>query len=170
MSKTFESIEKLHPILQEMLKQTTPENFMEPYNAAKVKMAMELNKQVLNINIKRPTEVLQFLTQTIDDLGCNYSADIVYRYLHQYYSPTANIYDDFVDWRNTLCEELYLNKESIPAMISTLNQKLIEKEDIDAKKRSEAEAQEADSNLFFIWLALGGIFILCMLFFAYYLK
>ena len=54
MANTFVSINKLHPVLQEIAKQTDIDRFMEPYDAAKVKRAAELNALVYKTDIHKP--------------------------------------------------------------------------------------------------------------------
>lgn len=86
----FDSISPLPPLLQEVAKQTAPENYMEPYDAARVKRATELNAQVFEVDNRKPIQVLNLLESTINDLGCSYPAELVYQYLLSMYNPTNN--------------------------------------------------------------------------------
>lgn len=116
----FEPIKPLHPLQQEIIKQTNPDNFMDPYDADKVRQADELSRRAGAINMRRPWDVLDLIEASVTDLGCEYPAELVYTYLLSFYKPT-NHPNDF-DWCNNLCQRLYNVKDDIPAMMLTVRE------------------------------------------------
>ena len=140
----FDSISPLPPLLQEVAKQTNPNNFMEPYDAVRVKRASELNAQVYEVYNREPLQVLNLLNLTISDLGCTYSADFVYQYLLSVYNPTNNS-NDF-DWCNNLCQKLYEVRGSVMNMIHLVLQETAERENRLRKEQIKKEQKQAQLN------------------------
>lgn len=137
----FDSISPLPTLLQEVAKQTNPNNFMEPYDAVRVKRASELNAQVYEVDNREPLQVLNLLNLTISDLGCTYSADFVYQYLLSVYNPTNNS-NDF-DWCNNLCQKLYVVRGSVMNMIHLVLQETAERENRLRKEQIKKEQKQA---------------------------
>jgi len=166
----FDSISPLPPLLQEVAKQTAPENYMEPYDAARVKRATELNAQVFEIDNRKPIKVLNLLESTINDLGCSYPAVLVYQYLLSMYNPTNNRKN--FDWCNELCQKLYNIKDDVMAMILLVKQETEKREEILRQERIKIEQQEAQKSresLRTTGIVLGSIIGIFVLFFAIYI-
>ena len=166
----FDSISPLPPLLQEVAKQTAPENYMEPYDAARVKRATELNAQVFEVDNRKPIQVLNLLESTINDLGCSYPAELVYQYLLSMYNPRNNRKN--FDWCNELCQKLYNIKDDVMAMILLVKQETEKREEIlrqEKIRKEQIEEQKRKES----WRAMG--FLLCLiigsfvLFFAIYI-
>ena len=166
----FDSISPLPPLLQEVAKQTAPENYMEPYDAARVKRATELNAQVFEVDNRKPIQVLNLLESTINDLDCSYPAELVYQYLLSMYNPTNNRKN--FDWCNELCQKLYNIKDDVMAMILLVKQETEKREEIlrqEKIRKEQIEEQKRKES----WRAMG--FLLCLiigsfvLFFAIYI-
>lgn len=166
----FDSISPLPPLLQEVAKQTAPENYMEPYDAARVKRATELNAQVFEVDNRKPISVLNLLESTINDLGCSYSAELVYQYLLSMYNPTNNRKN--FDWCNELCQKLYNIKDNVMEMIllvkreNEIRKEVLRQEKI---KIEQQEAQKSRETLRAIGFMLGIIIATVVLFFAIYI-
>ena len=159
MANTFVSINKLHPVLQEIAKQTDIDRFMEPYDAAKVKRAAELNALVYKTDIHKPLHVLKLIESTISDLDCEYSADFVYKYLLSIYNPKNNT-NDF-DWYNNICQQLYNSKDNIEEMTFVLKNEIAKKEaqKIIKVQKEEQEKQESQKVAFYFIIITIGIAI-----------
>ena len=131
----FEPIKPLPPLLQEIKKQTDPHNFMDPYDAQKVKCANELHQEVYRVNTHRATPVMELLIQTMDDLGCTYDPQLIYQFLHEQFDPTKhNSNPKEFDFYNNLCQRIFQVKDSIREM----NQVMF---DANAKREAEEEAK-----------------------------
>lgn len=110
----FETISPLHPLLQEIEKQTNPHNFMDPYDAPKVKRANELHQEVYQVNIRKVTSVMELIIRTMDDLDCTYEPQLIYQYLHEQFDPTKH--NPEFDRYNNLCQKIFQFKDSIRNM------------------------------------------------------
>lgn len=110
----FEPIKPLHPILQEIEKQTDPHRFMEPYDAEKVKKANELHKKVYEVDIHRGIAVMDLLIRTMDILDCTYDPQLIYDYLLKLYDPTKH--NSEFDFFNNLCQKISQVKDNIREM------------------------------------------------------
>ena len=111
-NRTDDKIDMETPLLlREILKQTSPDNFMEPYDAERVKCATILYQKAKDTNADQPLDVLELLEKTNKDLGCQYPAELIYSYLLAIFKPTANSLD--FDWCNDLCQQLYNAKDSV---------------------------------------------------------
>ena len=115
-----------HPLLQEILKQTSPDNFMEPYNAERVKCATKLHQKAKDTNVNQPLDVLELVEETIKDLDCQYPAELIYSYLLAIFKPTDNSAD--FDWCNDVCQQLYNAKDSVEKMIFIIKREIEKKE------------------------------------------
>ena len=149
----FEPIKPLHPILQEIEKQTDPHRFMDPYDAVKVKCANELHNKVYKVNIHNSTSVMDLLIQTVDDLDCTYTPQIVYQYLHEQFDPTKH-QPDF-DRYNNLHQKISLVKDDIRRM----NQVIMDENgkieaEREAKRKKEEEEWKKNSEILFISLTI----------------
>lgn len=177
----FESISPLHPILQEVANQTNPENFMEPYDAAKVKRAMELNREIYSINIRKPLQVLELIEESIQELGCEFPSELVYDYLLSMYKPTTN--RAYFDKYNELCQKLYEVKDDISAMTALVEDLLqkeqqereeaardLQKRQAEAAKEKQKEQQQNQAEAFKMWFGVFmtlGIMIASVFLFFY---
>lgn len=154
----FDSISPLIPLLQEVAKQTNPENFMEPYDARRVKRAAQLNAQVYEVDSKNPLAVLNLLDSTREDLECKYSAELVYQYLISIYKPTnpTNNNPDNFDWCNNLCQGLYDVRGSVSNMIH-----LIQKE--TAGRKVPTPPESSNGNDYFGLIAFTSLTIIAII-------
>ena len=134
----------MHPLLQEIVNQTTPERFMNPYNAKKVSMAAQLNKQAYSTNIRNVEKVLSLIEDSTSILGCKYSAEQVYDYLFSICKPTAIENKKDFDRFNSLCQRLYENKEDISMMTS-----IVKEEMALYNEKMKKEYDEEPKNLIF---------------------
>lgn len=130
MATTFESV-NLHPILQDIILKTAPDNFMEPYDAQKVDMAHCINLKAYQTDIKNPLEVLTLIEEAIHDLGCYFSSESVYKYLLSIYKPTNNT-KNFNEY-NDLCKKLYLAKDSIADLIILVEEETNKEQELRKK-------------------------------------
>ena len=126
-------------LLQEIIKQTSPENFMDPYNAERVKNATVLHHKAKDIDADQPLAVLDLMENTIKELDCNYSSELVYKYLLEILNPTNNRGE--FDWRNTICQKLYNAKNDIAEMTLIVRRE-IEKKETQEKIELEQLRQE----------------------------
>lgn len=126
-------------LLQEIIKQTSPENFMDPYNAERVKNATVLHHKAKDIDADQPLAVLDLMENTIKELDCNYSSELVYKYLLEIFNPTNNRGE--FDWRNTICQKLYNAKNDIAEMTLIVRRE-IEKKETQEKIELEQLRQE----------------------------
>ena len=113
-------------LLREILKQTSPDNFMEPYDAERVKCATILYQKAKDTNANQPLDVLELVERTTKDLECQYPAELIYSYLLAIFKPTANSSD--FDWCNDLCQQLYNAKDSVEDMIFIVKHEIDKKE------------------------------------------
>lgn len=113
-------------LLQEIIKQTAPENFMDPYNAERVKNATVLHHTAKATDADQPLAVLDLMDNTIKELDCNYSSELVYKYLLEIFNPTNN--QGEFDWRNTICQKLYNAKSDIAEMTLIVRREIEKKE------------------------------------------
>ena len=102
-------------LLREILKQTSPDNYVEPYDAERVKCATILYQKAKDTNANHPLDVLELVERTTKDLECQYPAELIYSYLLAIFKPTANSLN-FV-WCNDFCQQLYNAKDSVEDMI-----------------------------------------------------
>ena len=123
-----------HPLLREILKQTSPDNFMEPYDAERVKCATILYQKAKDTSANQPLDVLELLEKTNKDLGCQYPAELIYSYLLATFKPTANSAD--FDWCNDVCQQLFNAKDSVEDMIFIVKREIEKKE---TQKKIELE-------------------------------
>lgn len=114
------------PLLREILKQTSPDNFMEPYDAERVKCATILYQKAKDTNANQPLDVLELVERTTKDLECQYPAELTYSYLLTIFKPSANSSD--FDWCNDLCQQLYNTKDSVEEMIFIVKREIEKKE------------------------------------------
>ncbi len=121
-------------LLREILKQTSPDNFMEPYDAERVKCATILYQKAKDTNANQPLDVLELVERTTKDLECQYPAELIYSYLLAIFKPTANSSD--FDWCNDLCQQLYNVKDSVEDMIFVVKHEIDKKE---TQKKIELE-------------------------------
>lgn len=126
-------------LLQEIIKQTAPENFMDPYNAERVKNATVLHHKAKATDADQPLAVLDLMDNTIKELDCNYSSELVYKYLLEIFNPTNN--QGEFDWRNTICQKLYNAKSDIAEMTLIVRRE-IEKKETQEKIELEQLRQE----------------------------
>ena len=126
-------------LLQEIIKQTAPENFMDPYNAERVKNATVLHHKAKATDSDQPLAVLDLMDNTIKELDCNYSSELVYKYLLEIFNPTNN--QEEFDWRNTICQKLYNAKSDIAEMTLIVRRE-IEKKETQEKIELEQLRQE----------------------------
>ena len=126
-------------LLQEIIKQTAPENFMDPYNAERVKNATVLHHKAKATDSDQPLAVLDLMENTIKELDCNYSSELVYKYLLEIFNPTNN--RGKFDWRNTICQKLYNAKNDIAEMTLIVRRE-IEKKETQEKIELEQLRQE----------------------------
>lgn len=133
----FEPIKPLHPILQEIEKQTDPHRFMDPYDAVKVKCANELHNKVYKVNIHNSTSVMDLLIQTVDDLDCTYTPQIVYQYLHEQFDPTKH--NSEFDFYNNLHQKIFQVKDNIREMNQVIKEENDKREPIREKEEKEIE-------------------------------
>jgi len=122
------------PLLREILKQTSPDNFMEPYDAERVKCATILYQKAKDTNANQPLDVLELVERTTKDLECQYPAELTYSYLLTIFKPSANSSD--FDWCNDLCQQLYNTKDSVEDMIFIVKHEIDKKE---TQKKIELE-------------------------------
>lgn len=122
------------PLLREILKQTSPDNFMEPYDAERVKCATILYQKAKDTNANQPLDVLELVERTTKDLECQYPAELTYSYLLTIFKPSANSSD--FDWCNDLCQQLYNVKDSVEDMIFVVKHEIDKKE---TQKKIELE-------------------------------
>ena len=122
------------PLLREILKQTSPDNFMEPYDAERVKCATILYQKAKDTNANQPLNVLELVERTTKDLECQYPAELTYSYLLTIFKPSANSSD--FDWCNDLCQQLYNTKDSVEDMIFIVKHEIDKKE---TQKKIELE-------------------------------
>lgn len=113
-------------LLREIQKQTSPDNFMEPYDAERVKCATILYQKAKDTNANQPLDVLELVERTTKDLECQYPAELIYSYLLAIFKPTANSSD--FDWCNDLCQQLYNVKDSVEDMIFVVKHEIDKKE------------------------------------------
>ena len=126
-------------LLQEIIKQTSPENFMDPYNAERVKNATVLHHKAKDIDADQPLAVLDLMENTIKELDCNYSSELVYKYLLEIFNPTNNRGE--FEWCNAICQQLYNAKSDIAEMTLIVRQE-IEKKETQEKIELEQLRQE----------------------------
>ena len=126
-------------LLREILKQTSPDNFMEPYDAERVKCATILYQKAKDTNANQPLDVLELVERTTKDLECQYPAELIYSYLLAIFKPTANSSD--FDWCNDLCQQLYNAKDRVEDMIFIVKHE-IEKKETQEKIELEQLRQE----------------------------
>ena len=126
-------------LLQEIIKQTALENFMDPYNAERVKNASVLHHKAKATDLDQPLAVLDLMDNTIKELDCNYSSELVYKYLLEIFNPTNN--QEEFDWRNTICQKLYNAKSDIAEMTLIVRRE-IEKKETQEKIELEQLRQE----------------------------
>ena len=126
-------------LLREILKQTSPDNFMEPYDAERVKCATILYQKAKDTNANQLLDVLELVERTTKDLECQYPAELIYSYLLAIFKPTANSSD--FDWCNDLCQQLYNAKDRVEDMIFIVKHE-IEKKDTQEKIELEQLRQE----------------------------
>lgn len=139
-NRTDDKIDMETPLLlREILKQTSPDNFMEPYDAERVKCATILYQKAKNTNADQPLYVLELVERTTKDLECQYPAELIYSYLLAIFKPTANSSD--FDWCNDLCQQLYNAKDSVEDMVFIVKRE-IEKKEILKKQEYESKRQE----------------------------
>ena len=164
MATSFESV-NLHPILQDIILKTAPDNFMEPYDAQKVDMAHCINLKAYQTDIKNPLEVLTLIEEAIHDLGCDFSSESVYKYLLSIYKPTNNT-KNFNEY-NDLCQKLYLAKDSIADLIILVEEETNKEQELRKKEleraRIERTKKEQEIKEDFI-LFLKGIGVLIIIF------
>jgi hypothetical protein len=113
-------------LLQEIIKQTSPENFMDPYNAERVKNATVLHHNAKDIDADQPLAVLDLMENTIKELDCNYSSELVYKYLLEIFNPTNNRGE--FEWCNAICQQLYNAKRDIAEMTLIVRREIKKKE------------------------------------------
>lgn len=134
-NRTDDKIDMETPLLlREILKQTSPDNFMEPYDAERVKCATILYQKAKDTNADQPLDVLELVERTTKDLECQYPAELIYSYLLAIFKPTANSSD--FDWCNDLCQQLYNAKDSVEDMIFIVKHEIDKKE---TQKKIELE-------------------------------
>ncbi|MBR4563371.1 MAG: hypothetical protein IKO26_02865 [Paludibacteraceae bacterium] len=121
-------------LLREILKQTSPDNYVEPYDAERVKCATILYQKAKDTNANHPLDVLELVERTTKDLECQYPAELIYSYLLAIFKPTANSSD--FDWCNDLCQQLYNAKDSVEDMIFIVKHEIDKKE---TQKKIELE-------------------------------
>ena len=139
-NRTDDKIDMETPLLlREILKQTSPDNFMEPYDAERVKCATILYQKAKDTNADQPLDVLELVERTTKDLECQYPAELIYSYLLAIFKPTANSSD--FDWRNDVCQQLYNAKDSVEDMVFIVKHE-IEKKEILKKQEFESKRQE----------------------------
>ena len=126
-------------LLREILKQTSPDNFMEPYDAERVKCATILYQKAKDTNADQPLDVLELVERTTKDLECQYPAELIYSYLLAIFKPTANS-SDFA-WCNDLCQQLYNAKDSVEDMIFIVKHEIDKKE---TQKKIELESKRIE--------------------------
>ena len=126
-------------LLREILKQTSPDNYVEPYDAERVKCATILYQKAKDTNANQPLDVLELVERTTKDLECQYPAELIYSYLLAIFKPTANSSD--FDWCNDLCQQLYNAKDSVEDMVFIVKRE-IEKKEILKKQEYESKRQE----------------------------
>lgn len=126
-------------LLREILKQTSPDNFMEPYDAERVKCATILYQKAKDTNADQPLDVLELVERTTKDLECQYPAELIYSYLLAIFKPTANSSD--FDWCNDLCQQLYNAKDSVEDMIFIVKHEIDKKE---TQKKIELESKRIE--------------------------
>lgn len=149
MAKKFVSINKLHPLLQEIARQTDINRFTDPYDAVKVQRAAKLNTQVYETDIHNPLDVLELIESTITDLNCEYSAELIYQYLLSIYNPVNNSAD--FDWCNDLCQQIYNTKDSVGEMIFIVKREIEKKEtqkkiELESKRQEKIRQQQLESE------------------------
>ena len=113
-------------LLREILKQTSPDNYVEPYDAERVKCATILYQKAKDTNANHPLDVLELVERTTKDLECQYPAELIYSYLLAIFKPTANSLN--FDWCNDLCQQLYNAKDSVEDMIFIVKHEIDKKE------------------------------------------
>ena len=134
-NRTDDKIDMETPLLlREILKQTSPDNFMEPYDAERVKSATILYQKAKDTNADQLLDVLELVERTTKDLECQYPAELIYSYLLAIFKPTANSSD--FDWCNDLCQQLYNAKDSVEDMIFIVKHEIDKKE---TQKKRELE-------------------------------
>ena len=134
-NRTDDKIDMETPLLlREILKQTSPDNFMEPYDAERVKSATILYQKAKDTNADQLLDVLELVERTTKDLECQYPAELIYSYLLAIFKPTANSSD--FDWCNDLCQQLYNAKDSVEDMIFIVKHEIDKKE---TQKKIELE-------------------------------
>lgn len=155
MATSFESV-NLHPLQLAILQKIAMSNFYEPYDAQKVQLAAELNKQAIHLDINEPLSILQLLKESMQQLGCMFDAQMVYKYLFDIYRPEVNT-EDF-EWCNNFCQQLYLVRDDVGAIIDTAIQLIMEKEE-----QQEELQHKSDYELFWTCICVAGFFLLAIL-------